>query len=176
MTTAITPFIPPAVQQAVQPKPTKSEIVEALVQLRIQEINKKNADLKVKIEKLSVSIKKALLKFVLKRGAVPEASIVYNLGYQHSTSGVSYVSVKFDEIFNLLPGDVKAALIERLKLEKQMVRYERADLVKEIREKLEQRGDSMQRVNALLSDKSSRTALQLVLDHMNGKKLIEVAA
>ena len=167
-------IVPTATSQVVQPKPTKSEIIEALTRLKIEEMNAVRAERQAVYDAQVEVVKDLALKHSAKLplSAIDKDRIQLSSSY---SSGHIEITFKFTiepdqwgrdrEVHVLAPADLKKAWEKLNKLgEAVPSRYPGLDydsIRKEIRNSLTR--DSAGRVSRLLQDVESRAALSEML-------------
>ena len=163
--------IPASTQAAISPKPTKSEIIEALTRLKVEELEAANKIKEDAIAAQQTAIKNLALKelnlhlavvspFIAEKGEIR----CYNSDYVEFSIRVASDVQGAEQHSNAVGVKASKALIaEFKKLEKlpgtKWIRED--DIRKEIKESLSR--DSAGRVSRLLSDVESRAALSDLL-------------
>jgi hypothetical protein len=166
--------IPASTQAAISPKPTKSEIIEALTRLKVEELEAANKIKEDAIAAQQTAIKNLALKELNLHLAVVSPFIAekgeIRTGHYNSADYVEFSvrvasNVKDAESYSNAVGvkASKALIAEFAKLEKlPSTNWIREDEIrKEIKESLSR--DSAGRVSRLLSDVESRAALSELL-------------
>ena len=167
--------IPASTQAAISPKPTKSEIIEALTRLKVEELEAANKIKEDAIAAQQTAIKNLALQELLAISALVPPFIAEKgeIRVNRSGYGSNYVEfsvrvtsdIKDSESYSNAVGvkASKALIAEFAKLEKlpgtKWIRED--DIRKEIKESLSR--DSAGRVSRLLSDVESRAALSDLL-------------
>lgn len=151
----------------VKPKPTKREILDALVKLRIERIHSANLAVKKKIDALRQEIEPQLKRWVVTNGAKLKPDVCFGYLCQSPQRLVS-VSLKFDSLEKLLPEDLVELIKQTHQLQAQIERVPtEKDLREEIKFGLELGASPEERVGALLADKETRGQLDIILDRIS---------
>ncbi len=156
-----TTLAPAVIETAIKPKPTKDEILTAMAQLHIEKLKKKNEERKIKHEAVTQKIEKILIKASKKAGALSEPSVNWS---DYGEGPRAYVNYTFRG--DAISDEVKALM----KIEKAThsicipCLYEAKKQVRAAMGELVSKND---RVNALLTDKASRAALEKALETMS---------
>lgn len=158
-------IIPAAVESATVPKPTKNEIIEALVKLRIQQINKERAEVYKHKQELSKKACALLEKHVRKIARLRETVVATYLGEVWNNSR-SLERVKAEINFehgNKLPLEVEKAIRDY-----HACKVAPAPDEKAIRAEIRARaaGPRVDRVKALLDSPDARKALEATLEEI----------
>jgi len=176
-------IIPAATAQVVQPKPTKSEIIEALTRLKIEEQDAARDKAQAAYE----AQQEVVLDLALKHAATLDLNLINKdkLQYSHhyievsfkftnGSSGSSYLYGSDREIHISAPADLKKEWDKASKLAEKVPSYwggadrRYKEIRKEIQEALTR--DAAGRVSRLLQDAESRAALSDML------KVVEAGA
>jgi hypothetical protein len=171
-----TTIVPAASTRAVTPKPTKSEVIEALTRLKIEEIKAENDVREAAIAAQQEVVKNLVLGLSPRLGKV----LVDNLsadnvrisagGNESHVEVTLRISTKVKDSYTYdnplliaAPTELKQALdkLEKLPRARHLYNYSRKEIQKEIRQSLTQ--DAAGRVTRLLEDSESRAALSDLL-------------
>ncbi len=176
MQTAIT-VIPKQVESSVVPKPTKTEIIGALVQLRVRQMRedneaaeKRKATLKKKIDAKILSLFRKNFKQLARVDNIGDVSSRWN--QNSNPSEISGVCVKLENgrygnnDFQI-PPDIAAMVIEFRKI--QTFRIDAAEIQKQIRDSLIQKASATDRIQTMLADPETNKSLMGILDKLTGK-------
>lgn len=151
--------LPPKVETAIKPKPTKSEIISAMVRVHIQKHDADQKAIAAKRATIGEEIEKLIKKLPL-RGRI--ASV--NLGYCHDRKGGEYSGVRISfDLDEGLPTKIRSRLDAYHALPKCALVLDEKKVRREIACKLEGIGTADERVDALLEDPESRKGLEKML-------------
>jgi hypothetical protein len=171
-----TTIVPAASTRAVTPKPTKSEVIEALTRLKIEEIKAENDVREAAIAAQQEVVKKLALQHIDTSWAkFPDTFSVENAnvstgGNESHVEFTIRISTKPKDSYTYdnplliaAPTELKQALdkLEKLPRARHLYSYSRKEIQKEIRQSLTQ--DAAGRVTRLLEDSESRAALSDLL-------------
>ncbi len=148
-----------AIPSKVQPKPTRAEIIDALTTIEIERIKAKQKQDSERKRALYEEIKKDLMDTHLKS---PDQSPDYHFGYISSSNGKPYgIEIRFD--INEPPKELVSKLKEYHELDKYLAQPDFQKIRKAIQFKMTGMEAKEVRVDRLLSDKDSRSALEEML-------------
>ena len=143
-------IIPPTVSTAVKPKPTKTEIVSALTQIRMAELLEKQRTARAKSESLREDVLQHAIN-VAKAGKLPKEATIHPSFWNKS------IDLKIEIPLTCLPKEIQAKIGEQSRIiNEKAVR-------KEIQDRISNRVPTDERVNTLLKDKDSRDSLTKML-------------
>ena len=150
-------IIPPTVSTAVKPKPTKTEIVSALTQIRMAELLEKQRTARAKSESLREDVLQHAIN-VAKAGKLPKEATIHPSFWNKS------IDLKIEIPLTCLPKEIQAKIGEqsRLSMDAHRIINEKA-VRKEIQDRISNRVPTDERVNTLLKDKDSRDSLTKML-------------
>lgn len=153
---------PAVIDAAIQPKPTKSEIISALTHLQIAKLEKEQTEGIERRKHLIPEVEADIIRLLRNTKITPENSKP-NFGYFHKgeISGIS-VTVSLDS----LPIALQQKLIEFHKLPSYLRCIEAKKIRKEISDKVNNRATTSERVEALLKSDSGRAALNSILESL----------
>lgn len=173
-TQALQPLtLSPKAESVVQPKPTKREIIDALVELRLEQVRKTNRDNQERRNKLSDRIRPALVRYCRDNALKIKPTI--SLGYKSNACQPHAMEVGFKPSFSELPAELQAQLNEYHDIKDESYGSSTFDAKKRIRREIEAAMQNKQpteeRVQALLTNKASRASLETILDNLTGKTI-----
>jgi hypothetical protein len=146
------------IANAVQPKPTKTEIVKALVQLRLQQIRKELDEHNAKEKALRKLIDTKARRFVLRHSSKAKCSVMIRSYYSPPK-----VEVEFT-ICSLSSPELSDLLKQYDTLNKSRPVFDEKTVKHEIMVGLEMVSPQGDRVEALLKSPASRKALESMLE------------
>lgn len=146
------------VNKAVQPKPTKSEMVEALARVRLSEITKENEVIQKKRDKAKEAAEKKLLQFFKSNWKTLKPDI--KLGSLYGQN-LSYTRIEF-QLESILTKEVRDEIVSYFSLPK-CISTDFEKIKKEVRQAIADSTGMNARVDALISDKNTRSALSKIL-------------
>lgn len=153
MNTTLT-IVPAAVQAAVKPKPTRNEIIDAMTQLRCEQIRKDRDETTAKMDALAKQIRTLAFRHLKKNLKEAKPTISFY-------GGCSTAEVEVSFKYRPAPEEIAPLIVEHDKLRQSLNGSPRS--VKEVRKLVEAGLRNMQpkaeRVTALLTDPESRKAL-----------------
>lgn len=155
-------LLPAVIETAIKPKPTKTELLTALARLHIEKVQKENVERKAVREETSAKLERMLVAVVRKKGAVmlPSCNWYFYRGGK-PTASVSF-SLRNEDITPEL-----VALIKKHSESSDLCVPCIANAKKQVREAMGEMVNTSARVDALLSDKDSRKALETALEAMS---------
>lgn len=149
-------MIPPKVECAVKPKPTKSEIISALVAIRIEQIESENRDRVKRRDALKAELEVEIPK-LLKAESKPSR---VHLGYYN---GEKTTCVELSFLIETSNPSIAKKLSEFHVLSKPVREIKEKDIRREITYSVEGLETREARVEQLLDDPGSRKALEKML-------------
>jgi hypothetical protein len=163
MNTSLEIALPAVITQKVQPKPTRSEIIQALAHRKMAHIQKEKASIDEKIAAAEKKVNAMLIAYALKVARQCECDTYH--GYNHS-GGRSGASVRFK--LDNLPESIVAALAAYDTLKSTQVRVPDFKKVRdEIRDSL--LASQPDRVAAMVSSPAMAKALDKMLVELEAK-------
>lgn len=148
------------VNKAVQPKPTKNEIIAAMAAIRYQELQEERKRIEAEREKKGIELRGKLEKFVQRNMKSMTPRI--NLG---SLSGDRLYYVEAEYKLDNLPPELDKELRAYHKLTKPPI-PDMAEVKKEIREALGDLVGMEARVQALVNNPATKKALSSMLEEL----------
>jgi hypothetical protein len=160
-------IVPSAVDQAIKPKPSRAEIIEAAVQLRLEELQKEAEVVANHNQRLSdavVALIPAAVDGVCKNGTLAKSlkdnETIY---YYRNWADEDHLSVTIKIEKSDLTLKLQAALANERDNRKNPPYLSVDQIRREVKQGLKPSADPAGRVKALLADSDSRTALQSLL-------------
>ena len=173
---AIQPLtLSPKAEAVIKPKPTKREIVDALVEIRLEQIRVQNRAVMERKARLEPLIRQAFIRFARDNALKLRPSV--SLGHQWASNSnkPSGMNVDFKLNFDDLPTDVQNELKEYHDAEPVNIGCTLNDarkiIRKQIEEKLSSKTPTAERVQTMLNDKETRASLETILDNLTGKTI-----
>lgn len=153
--------LPAKVETAIKPKPTKSEIISAMVRVKIEQHDAEQRAIAQKRASLGEEIEKALKAFAktAARTIVPTIS----LGYSYGKGDYGNVSIRFEMNVDNLPPAIDSRLVAYHAIPKTTVNLDERKVRREITAKLEGIGTRDERIDALVDDPESRKGIEDML-------------
>lgn len=162
-TTALT--IPPQTSVAVQPKPTKAEVIDALTEIKIQQLEAEAKAASAKREKLKGLLTKQLRSLAHKAGTKnAEVDIGWSNGDSFRRQEVTI------NVCDILTPEIKANIKEYEALRGCTCTPERRVIRASIARQCANLAPREERIDTLITDKKSRAALEAMLKLIEGKK------
>lgn len=160
-TLALVP-IPQATVSVVKPKPTRAEVIDAMTALKMQQISKERQALQKKHEALEKLIDKLAVR-TLKKSLSSHKPSVRTYSYQ---SGGASCSINFE--LSPIPPELVQMIHEKENLKSSIYKLNKneKDVRKEIARGMANIAPRADRVDALLTDKASRRALEAALEKL----------
>lgn len=169
MTTTLA--LSPKLASAVQPKPTKTEIIEALAILKKEKEDKENLEGTQRREKLLAEFEKEIIPWAIKNHS--SLQVDFCEGHEeHSTIDGKYqpngklYGCQVEIVMKTLPNN----LMKKLKTIYSLPNYYRArnldSVRKEVRSALSGSSSSSERIKALIESDDSKKALEKMLSHI----------
>lgn len=158
--------IPAQVDTVVEPKPKRSEVIDALTELKIQQLEAEAKRASAEAERLRPQIERGILK------ASRKVKACVSCGSQYGTDAdpkIKYIEVRVDVAFDSLPEPLKAKLVRYHACSKARRMPDRREIRARIAAQSLPEQDRATRVEALLSDKASRAALEQLLKAIETK-------
>ena len=148
--------IVPAIEKAITPKPTKTELVQALTTLRIKQLREEQSEAIKRRDALKPKAEAALIKHF--RQTEKTARVNLSLGYGSRENIMAGVCVRVD--LDNVPDDVKKLLTDYHASTSIPCIPTEAEIRREIRGEMEGITPKSSRVETLLSSPDSRKALE----------------
>jgi hypothetical protein len=169
-------IVPSAVDQAIKPKPSRAEIIEAAVQLRLEELQKEAEVVAKHNQRLSdavVALIPAAVDGVCKNGTLAKSLKDNETAYYYRDYAWAdptqklfedhlCVTIKIEK--RDLTSKLRAALANERDNRKHPPYLSVDQIRREVKQGLKPSADPAGRVKALLADSDSRTALQSLLN------------
>lgn len=147
-------IVTPDALQTVVPKPTRTEIIEALTKLKCEQLRKEQAAQEEELERLSKECEALLLKYLKKNIGAMSPTVNLGFAYRESVSGAS-ATFHLDKA---LPEPLASKLLKRAKLYSNRIFFTEQKVRRSIRENFT--GTSAARIDALLNTPATRKALE----------------
>lgn len=157
------------VETVVKPPPTKSEIIEAMVQVRIENILKEQAEKEKERKDLEVEIRPILIALALKNPESLPVSVDFGSEEQKYQEGKGYVktgrisgcdvTLKLDK----LPASIEKKLIKLVQIPTYFGKPNPVNIRKQIKAAMMGYAPAEERVKALVADTESKKALNATL-------------
>jgi hypothetical protein len=155
--------LPAIVEKSVSPKPTKAEIVEALVQLKIQQLEDEKRAKTAARDLLGEQVEKALREYFLAN--VDSLTLDVRLGYLRTWSGkhnLNEVSINCD--LEELPDELSAQLIVYHEAaEAASFTWDEDQIRKAVRERISGASSRQGRIESMLANPETKNALSDLL-------------
>ena len=165
----------PQSESVIKPKPTKREIVDALVEIRLEQIRVQNKAVMERRARLEPLIQQALVRFARDNALKLRPSVSLGIRWASDGNKPSGISVDFKLNFNDLPTDVQSELNEYHDAQPVNIGCTLSDarkiIRKQIEEKLSSKTPTAERVQTMLNDKETRASLETILDNLTGKTI-----
>jgi hypothetical protein len=153
-------ILPPKVETAVKPKPTKAEIISAMTKLKMQEIEEAAKARAIRRDELKKKCEAAVVAFVMANLSSIEPDV--RLGYCNGSTPYG-VSVSFDADPKKMPKTLISDLKEYELVSKPLARKIESDIRREISRAVQGIEAPDKRVESLLSSPESRKGLEKML-------------
>lgn len=157
------------VETVVKPPPTKSEIIEAMVQVRIENVLKEQAEKEKERKDLETELRPLLLAYALKNQSSLPASVDFGQEEQKWEADKGYlktgrisgcdVTLKLDR----LPASIEKKLIRLAKIPTYFGKPNPVNIRKQIKQAMSGYAPAEERVKALVADTESKKALNATL-------------
>ncbi len=154
------------IESAVIPKPTKSEVIEALTRLKVAELRQEIQERETKLQAIKKKLEPKILSLALKQART--AKVSYDMGWLKGDGNGVY-SVDVEIPVDILPPEIEKALFEYHTLKSEPFRVDEKAVRKSISASMHGRATSEERVALLLNTPESNEALKKILKALEEK-------
>jgi len=155
-------MLPAVVENAIKPKPTKREIIEAMARLHIEKLRKENDENKARRDEMDEQIEKMLKAHIRRRGMTCFETSAYFHHYGEDIRGSVTINFKAE--------DLSEPIIAKMKERKAIPEHFCVPTIEKARREIAARMNGIaptnERVDALLASPDSRKALESALQSL----------
>lgn len=159
--------LPEKASSVVKPKPTRAEVIDAMVAIRLEQIKKEQTEGMERRNKVEARVTKLLFQYQQKNRTKLPATV--SLGWKGCDKEICSVYVSYPLKFEKLPDEIKKLLAEFHELPSKVHLPNENEVRKEIRDGLNGVASRDERVQALIDSPDSRKALEAMLKQIDGE-------